>query len=440
MTAVSLSEAALAIAAQRLKAAGPNELDRCYDQFAARNVSWQAGPDSPGWWKSLVALDAHALSGGAEIKAGIEAVLAAARGEADVLDASLGLLMSRFLQRFQWDMADLLDDAARDLDGPAGLRRQDFVKYVTTRRRFAPGDVATLRQIQQADSLSLPIRCRIREHILMAEGASPALLEEALADASDAGSDGGGLAAGQSVAMAFMLHGMPGACDVLRRFPQAVLQGGFYLPVAAAMPERFAGLAGLLAASAEATARLRDALADTRRSVAVVGNGLPGGEYGDAIDRHDIVIRFNDFRLAGRRAELGRRTDLVCTSLIRSPGLQQPNLHAARYGALLPQHRPWVRADWTEVAAEAERGTAIAFLPDEALRREHERELGVFMSSGLLVLALLRDLRGGLDPESIYGMPLLRGAGDGRRVIGDPSHNGHYWGREAALLARLLGE
>ncbi|RVT90649.1 hypothetical protein EOD42_23395 [Rhodovarius crocodyli] len=216
-------------------------------------------------------------------------------------------------------------------------------------------------------------------------------------------------------------------------------QGGFYLPVAAAKPKLFARLAGLLPASADATARLKDVLADTRRSVAIVGNGLPGGEHGDAIDRHDIVIRFNDFRLDGRQAELGRRTDLVCTSLIRSPGLQQPDLHAARYGALLPQHRPWVRAYWTEVAAEAGRGTAISFLPDETLRRRHEHELGVFMSSGLLVLALLHDLRGRLDPDSIFGMPLLQGAGDGRRVIGDPSHNGHYWGREAALLARLLG-
>lgn len=48
--------------------------------------------------------------------------------------------------------------------------------------------------------------------------------------------------------------------------------------------------------------------------IAIVGNGVPAGAMGAAIDHHASVIRLNNYRLDGFEAVVGSRTTLRCTS------------------------------------------------------------------------------------------------------------------------------
>ncbi len=48
--------------------------------------------------------------------------------------------------------------------------------------------------------------------------------------------------------------------------------------------------------------------------IAIVGNGVPAGAMGAAIDHHASVIRLNNYQLAGFEAVVGSRTTLRCTS------------------------------------------------------------------------------------------------------------------------------
>ena len=48
--------------------------------------------------------------------------------------------------------------------------------------------------------------------------------------------------------------------------------------------------------------------------IAIVGNGVPAGAMGAAIDHHPSVIRLNNYRLDGFEAVVGNRTTLRCTS------------------------------------------------------------------------------------------------------------------------------
>ena len=48
--------------------------------------------------------------------------------------------------------------------------------------------------------------------------------------------------------------------------------------------------------------------------IAIVGNGVPAGPMGAAIDHHASVIRLNNYQLAGHEALVGSRTTLRCTS------------------------------------------------------------------------------------------------------------------------------
>ena len=52
--------------------------------------------------------------------------------------------------------------------------------------------------------------------------------------------------------------------------------------------------------------------------VILVGNGpsVLNHELGDAIDSHDIVVRFNSYRIEGYEASVGKRTDFWFTTLL----------------------------------------------------------------------------------------------------------------------------
>lgn len=50
------------------------------------------------------------------------------------------------------------------------------------------------------------------------------------------------------------------------------------------------------------------------RRIAIVGNATPTYEFGEIIDSYDVVIRLNNFKLAGFEKLVGTKTDYRCTS------------------------------------------------------------------------------------------------------------------------------
>lgn len=188
---------------------------------------------------------------------------------------------------------------------------------------------------------------------------------------------------------------------------------------------------------AEATRRVVDRLADRGTSVAVVGNGpVDRDDTGRHIDGFDLVVRFNDFVLDDR---VGHRVDLDCTVLQRLPDFGQPNLGRVRFGSLLMQPGlPYLPAQWDAVERLSSMGHAIAFMPD-TVRRELQRQVGTTPSSGLHIVALLRELRGDLGRVEIFGMPLLEGSDQSDRLPGGHAHSRHDWEAEARVFARLRG-
>jgi 2-polyprenyl-3-methyl-5-hydroxy-6-metoxy-1,4-benzoquinol methylase len=57
-----------------------------------------------------------------------------------------------------------------------------------------------------------------------------------------------------------------------------------------------------------------DLLRSLAQPIAIVGNGVPVGPMGAAIDHHPSVIRLNNYRLSGHEALVGTRTSVRCTS------------------------------------------------------------------------------------------------------------------------------
>ena len=57
-----------------------------------------------------------------------------------------------------------------------------------------------------------------------------------------------------------------------------------------------------------------DVLLSLTGRVALVGNATPAREFGALIDAYDVVIRFNNFRIAGFERITGTRTSYRCTS------------------------------------------------------------------------------------------------------------------------------
>jgi hypothetical protein len=48
-------------------------------------------------------------------------------------------------------------------------------------------------------------------------------------------------------------------------------------------------------------------------TIAVVGNGVFGKQYGKEIDEHDAVIRFNNFKISGYKKYVGQKVTWWCT-------------------------------------------------------------------------------------------------------------------------------
>lgn len=179
---------------------------------------------------------------------------------------------------------------------------------------------------------------------------------------------------------------------------------------------------------------VQEALGDRGRSIALVGNGVPvNPSAGKAIDAHDIVLRFNDFRLSGLQAAVGTRTSLIPTVRHASPGLDQPNIPSAELGVILTAPALlFTRQDWRHVLQCWREGTSICLLPD-TVRLGLQARLGVSPSSGLHIAMLVQHLRQGSAGLSLFHTPLLQGAGQYSRHRGLASTR-HHWAGEIALV------
>ena len=141
------------------------------------------------------------------------------------------------------------------------------------------------------------------------------------------------------------------------------------------------------------------------RSIALVGNGssLRGAGFGEAIDGHDVVVRFNFPKLAGFAADVGCRTDLIAFSealIERLPPLldREPSFRTIPLLSVFPNPR-------LKSQAEHEKLTLLGFLPDlfrSALCRFSYRE----PTSGALLLYLLVLLR--KNNVSVFGFDFYR--------------------------------
>ncbi len=70
-----------------------------------------------------------------------------------------------------------------------------------------------------------------------------------------------------------------------------------------------------------------DVLQSLRTPIAVVGNGPIRQLYGERIDDHATVIRFNSFRLSGFEPHVGRRVTHWCIGGRPDLSLRRPGIH-----------------------------------------------------------------------------------------------------------------
>jgi Glycosyltransferase family 29 (sialyltransferase)/Polysaccharide pyruvyl transferase len=224
-------------------------------------------------------------------------------------------------------------------------------------------------------------------------------------------------------------NALPLAADlVLRGDPAAV--PGFPGKRAKAFADRFA--ADCL--------WLRDILSDVTRRIAVVGNSTieTGSGKGVEIDAHDLVIRFNLAAVPSHaQVDYGSKTDLlVCNySELRK-------LVGRASAPLIVTGKDWEAFTVQKGAAfqVSEGGVRMATPPYEVRQRLNKAFRGT-ASSGIQILAMLAEWRGGLTNVDTYGFSMVDQIGANPTSANyfrasRPSAN-HNWKGEAAVLGAL---
>lgn len=185
--------------------------------------------------------------------------------------------------------------------------------------------------------------------------------------------------------------------------------------------------------------RLVEAHAD---SICVVGNAPSevGLGRGAAIDRHDLVIRFNNYSADPRhQADYGRKTDIwVRGSHFRNVWRRQEE----RYTHTLVADDVYWRAPNGQNALidSALFGERFEDAPRRVITELTVR-LGAKPSSGLIVLTWLAQILGGLDRASVFGFSLSDQTEGLRHYYPETraSKAPHDWVAERTLFAALVG-
>ncbi|WP_137156052.1 polysaccharide pyruvyl transferase family protein [Rhizobium sp. FKL33] len=185
---------------------------------------------------------------------------------------------------------------------------------------------------------------------------------------------------------------------------------------------------------------LRDILSDVTKRIAVVGNSSveTGLGKGQDIDGHDLVIRFNLPAVPkDAQPDYGSKTDLlVCNYSELRKLVGRVSL------PLIVTGKDWEAFTGQKGVAFqiSEQGGRIATPPYEVRQRLNKAFRGT-ASSGIQILAMLADWRGGLKNVDTYGFSMVDQIGANPSSsnyfrVSRPSAN-HNWKGEAKLLSAL---
>lgn len=439
LRAGQIPQAALALAQSRLAGDDPAGLALEFERLARRSDRWIAEGQDPEWWKLCVEIDGSAnLDDEPALRRRIERILDSADEPAQE-DAARSLLIARFAYRQAWHLADAVLDERRRFVAPENLLEYDAVRHTARRRRFFPIHLDVARSFLLARKGDMELRAAIRDYLIVAGKIDRDLLASAEVDAAAGRDKSAALAAAQAVSIIMMLDGIEAGGELVERHPHSIRLADQMLSVAhAAKSDEHRDLAMLFKVSLRAEEALETILGRSDR-IALVGNGLPQADdpSGSEIDRHDLVIRFNNFRLWRNEAQLGSRCDLISTVLHTKGSFDQPSITRARNGVVLGHpSMQWRPIDWSETRRVIDLGVEVNLLPDQA-RLDTQNRLGTSPSSGMLMTSLIHRFRGGLGNVTIAGMPLLQGRRDFRRVDGEQSAGRHEWTSEAQALSSL---
>ena len=131
-------------------------------------------------------------------------------------------------------------------------------------------------------------------------------------------------------------------------------------------------------------------------SLAIVGNAgyLAELSQGQQIDRHDLVLRMNNFRTAGLEEQVGRRLDVFLSTFYHDVALDQPQLADARYlVASVPNNLRKRGLNWRHgqalTAGLHKLGRREAFAPSFESFDEKRRLIGKYPTTGAMALYLV---------------------------------------------------
>jgi len=192
----------------------------------------------------------------------------------------------------------------------------------------------------------------------------------------------------------------------------------------------------------EHSTSLKERLADTRRSLAIVGNSPCelGHGLGAIIDGHDDVARFNFFSQEEEFAEdYGRKF----TIHVRGP-TNNPELHRrsrkADFTVIALMDFVFVHRNWRPFVDLDEEGVKLAAYP-AGFHRALQGKLHAEPSLGLAFCAYAKQLRGALPRKDCFGFSFID-------QIGASPSSAHYfeqaapalthrWDRELEIFSRL---
>jgi Glycosyltransferase family 29 (sialyltransferase) len=185
-----------------------------------------------------------------------------------------------------------------------------------------------------------------------------------------------------------------------------------------------------------------------RKSLAIVGNAgyLSELAQGELIDSHDLVLRMNNFRVAGFERQVGTRTDIFLTTFHSDVDLSNPaladaqlivasvpcNFAKSRGRGLQQRHAEFI------VRGVRQMERREVFVPAIDYFTAARRAIGRYPSTGAMAVLLALDFLLPVCGE-IYVTGFSFFAGRGHYFHGAPvAANNHDPGREQALLGERL--
>jgi hypothetical protein len=155
-------------------------------------------------------------------------------------------------------------------------------------------------------------------------------------------------------------------------------------------------------------------------SLAIVGNAgyLSELVQGEQIDRHNLVLRMNNFRLAGFEASVGRRADIFLTNFFTDIDFENPVARAARFVvASIPNNdlkRRGIRHRGVEHITRGmeQLGRREVYVPDSNWFAELVATLGKYPTTGAMaILFALEFLAAGGAQVYVTGFSFFEGQG-----------------------------